>query len=149
MNRKSISLFSGAMGLDLGLMQAGIDIVIGQDYDSVCIKTMELNGYKGILGDIRGIAPEDILAHAGMTFGEPFLICGGPPCQPFSTAGKRLGINDPRGSLFKEFVRMVDTIRPRFFVMENVKGLTSSLLKQDNGCSDTTKLIDVIRNQDF
>ena len=60
MNRKAISLFSGAMGLDLGLMQAGIDIVIGQDFDLACIKTMEANGHKGIPGDIREIEPEDI-----------------------------------------------------------------------------------------
>lgn len=55
------------------------------------------------------------------------MICGGPPCQPFSTAGKRLGINDPRGSLFMDFIRMIDSIRPRFFIMENVKGLMSSI----------------------
>ena len=52
-----------------------------------------------------------------------------PPCQPFSTAGKRLGINDPRGSLFMDFIRMIDHIRPRFFVMENVKGIMSAPLK--------------------
>jgi len=57
------------------------------------------------------------------------MICGGPPCQPFSTAGKRLGINDPRGSLFMDFIRMIDYIRPRFFVMENVKGIMSAPLK--------------------
>ena len=65
----------------------------------------------------------------GLAVGEPFLICGGPPCQPFSTAGKRLGINDPRGSLFMDFIRMIDYIRPRFFVMEIVKGIMSSPLK--------------------
>lgn len=57
------------------------------------------------------------------------MICGGPPCQPFSTAGKRMGINDPRGSLFMEFIRMIDYIKPRFFIMENVKGIMSSPLK--------------------
>ncbi len=79
-----------------------------------------------------------------MKKGEPFLVCGGPPCQPFSTAGKRLGINDPGGSLFKEFVRMIDEIRPRFFVMENVKGLMSSALKDENGNDTNTKVLDVI-----
>ena len=147
MNRKSISLFSGAMGLDIGLMQAGIDIVLGQDFDTACIRTMEANGHKGIAGDIRTIEPETLLSQSGMTFGEPFLICGGPPCQPFSTAGKRLGINDPRGSLFKEFVRMIDTIRPRFFVMENVKGLMSSMLKDENGKPTSTKVLDIILDE--
>lgn len=70
-----------------------------------------------------------MLELTGLHIGEPFMICGGPPCQPFSTAGKRLGINDLRGSLFMDFIRMIDYIRPRFFVMENVKGIVSSLLK--------------------
>ena len=129
---KTISLFSGAMGLDIGLEQAGADIVIGQDYDSSCIKTMEQNAYKGISGDIRSIEASELLALTGMKRGEPFLICGGPPCQPFSTAGKRLGINDPRGSLFRDYLRMIDEIRPRFFVMENVKGLMSAKSDADH-----------------
>ncbi len=142
--RTSISLFSGAMGLDLGLEQSGIDIAIGQDFNSSCVQTMEANGRKAILGDICKIEPEQLLSASGLTFGEPFLICGGPPCQPFSTAGKRLGINDPRGSLFREYVRMIDVIRPRFFVMENVKGLMSSPLKDENGKDTSGKVIDVI-----
>ena len=147
MDLRSISLFSGAMGLDLGLMQAGIDIQIGQDFDSSCIQTMDTNGHKGIAGDIRNISADSILEQVGMKVGEPFLVCGGPPCQPFSTAGKRLGINDPRGSLFKEFVRMIDEIRPRFFVMENVKGLMSSALKDENGNNTNTKVLDVILDE--
>lgn len=142
--RKSISLFSGAMGLDLGLSQAGIDIQIGQDFNSACVNTMAQNGHRAILGDIRNIEPEELLSSVGMTFGEPFLICGGPPCQPFSTAGKRLGINDPRGSLFRDYVRMIDAIRPRFFVMENVKGLISSPLTDETGKSTNGKVFDVI-----
>lgn len=144
MGRKSISFFSGGMGLDLGMMQAGIDIVVGQDIEQTCIQTMNANGHKGISGDIRDISAEEMLVYAKMKCGEPFLVCGGPPCQPFSTAGKRLGINDPRGSLFKEYVRMIDGIRPRFFVMENVKGLMSSLLKDENGNNTNTRVLDII-----
>lgn len=127
--RNVISLFSGAMGLDLGLSQAGLNVVLGQDFDASCVATMKLNNKKVIAGDIRGINEHDVLEMTGMKPGEPFMICGGPPCQPFSTAGKRLGINDPRGSLFMEFIRMIDYIRPRFFIMENVKGLMSAPLK--------------------
>lgn len=127
-NKDVISLFSGAMGLDLGLIKAGLHIKIGQDFDKVCIATMKLNNYEAIPGDIRDISPELLLAKANLKQGEPLLICGGPPCQPFSTAGKRLGINDPRGSLFMDFIRMVGFIRPRFFIMENVKGLISAPL---------------------
>ena len=135
------------MGLDLGLIQAGIDIEIGQDFDNACIQTMRANDHKCIAGDIRNISAEDILCQAHLKIGEPFLVCGGPPCQPFSTAGKRLGINDPRGSLFKEFVRMIDGIRPRFFVMENVKGLMSSVLKDENGNSTNIKVLDIILDE--
>ena len=147
MDTRSISLFSGAMGLDIGLIQAGIDIKIGQDVDNSCIMTMQANGHPSIAGDIRNITSSEILEKVDMKVGEPFLICGGPPCQPFSTAGKRLGINDPRGSLFKEFVRMIDEIRPRFFVMENVKGLMSSILKDESGNNTATKVLDVILDE--
>lgn len=128
-NRDVISLFSGAMGLDIGLGQAGLNVVIGQDFDNTCVETMKANGHHVLSGDIRELEPETILNITGLHVGEPFMICGGPPCQPFSTAGKRLGINDPRGSLFMDFIRMIDYIRPRFFVMENVKGIMSAPLK--------------------
>ena len=128
-NRDVISLFSGAMGLDIGLGQAGLNVVIGQDFEPSCVDTMRANGHKVLGGDIRQIQPQDLLDMTGLHVGEPFMICGGPPCQPFSTAGKRLGINDPRGSLFMDFIRMIDYIRPRFFVMENVKGIMSAPLK--------------------
>lgn len=128
-NRDVISLFSGAMGLDIGLTKAGLNVVIGQDFDPACVATMRVNGHKVLEGDIREIDESDLLEQAGLVQGEPFLICGGPPCQPFSTAGKRLGINDPRGSLFMDFIRMIDYIRPRFFIMENVKGIMSAPLK--------------------
>lgn len=117
------------MGLDIGLERAGLNIAIGQDFDAACVATMRANGHKVIGGDIRDIDPADLLEQVGMVQGEPFLICGGPPCQPFSTAGKRLGINDPRGSLFMDFIRMIEYIRPRFFIMENVKGIMSAPLK--------------------
>ena len=128
-NRDVISLFSGAMGLDIGLEKAGLNVLIGQDFDESCVKTMQANGHNVLGGDIREIDPRKLLELTGRSVGEPFLICGGPPCQPFSTAGKRLGINDPRGSLFMDFIRMIDYIRPRFFVMENVKGIMSAPLK--------------------
>ena len=128
-NRDVISLFSGAMGLDIGLSKAGLNVVVGQDYDRNCVETMQANGCDVIGGDIRGIEASEILKCTGLKVGEPFLICGGPPCQPFSTAGKRLGINDPRGSLFMDFIRMIDEIRPRFFIMENVRGIMSAPLK--------------------
>ena len=132
-NRDVISLFSGAMGLDLGLTKAGLTTVIGQDFNHACAATMQENGYKALEGDIRGVDAGDLLGYTGLSQGEPFLLCGGPPCQPSSTAGKRLGVNDPRGSLFMDLIRMIDYIHPRFFVMENVRGITSAPLKTDGG----------------
>ena len=128
-NRDVISFFSGAMGLDIGLEKAGLNVKIGQDFELACVETMKANGHEVLGGDIRKIEPQQMLDLAGLNVGEPFLVCGGPPCQPFSTAGKRLGINDPRGSLFMDYIRMIDYIKPRFFIMENVKGIMSSPLK--------------------
>lgn len=134
MSYSVISLFSGAMGLDLGLKAAGLDIRVAQDVDPWCVKTMLANNHRCIPGDIRKLIQEDpgcsfLLKEAGLAPGEVFAVVGGPPCQPFSTAGKRLSTGDPRGSLFMEFCEVVGALRPRFFVMENVKGLLSAALK--------------------
>lgn len=145
-DRKVISLFSGAMGLDIGLQQAGLNIVIGQDFDKACISTIVQNNHKVIAGDIRQINPQTILDASGIAQGKIFLVCGGPPCQPFSTAGQRKGINDPRGSLFMDYIRMIDKIRPRFFLMENVKGLMSSPLKSDDP-NGFKRVLDIILNE--
>jgi DNA (cytosine-5)-methyltransferase 1 len=132
------------MGLDLGLERAGLDVVIGQDFDNDCVQTALANGRKAIGGDIQGIEAKDMLAQTGLRQREPFLVCGGPPCQPFSTAGKRRGINDPRGSLFMDYVRMIDYIQPRFFIMENVKGLVSSKLNPHESTSPKGSVLEVI-----
>ena len=137
---KAISLFSGAMGLDLGLEQAGIEVVLAQDTDPRCCETVRINGRRVLEGDIQDFDPEDILKEAGMKREEPFLVCGGPPCQPFSTAGRQMGIADPRGSLFREFSRMVEGIRPRFFVMENVAGLANRKAWTEEGTVGQTVL---------
>ena len=125
----SISLFSGAMGLDLGLEEAGITTRIAQDFDKWCALTAQLNGRKMIFDDIRDVTSKQLCREAALLPEEVFLIAGGPPCQPFSTAGLRGSLNDPRGSLFMEFKRVVGEIRPRFFVMENVKGLLSAAVE--------------------
>ena len=136
-----ISLFSGAMGLDLGLMQAGLQVSLSQDIDPWVGKTMEANRHPHILGDIAQLIQEDpscqfLLDKSNLKKEDLFAVVGGPPCQPFSTAGKRLGISDPRGTLFNEFATVVKSLRPRFFVMENVKGLTSMDVKPDKSVLD-------------
>ena len=125
-----VSLFSGAMGLDIGLEQAGLRTVVAQDLDRWCVETIRRNGHTAVEGDLRDLILNDPQLHAlmdtcGMRDREIFAVVGGPPCQPFSTAGKRLGVGDQRGQLYENFVQVVRTLRPRFFVMENVKGLAS------------------------
>lgn len=144
-----ISLFSGAMGLDLGLMKAGLDVCLSQDIEPACGKTMEANNHNHILGDIRELIKNDkecnfLIEKSGINPKELFAVVGGPPCQSFSTAGKRGGLNDPRGSLFKEFAHVVDTLRPRFFVMENVKGLLSSRVDPSSK-TDFSTAFDIVK----
>lgn len=135
-----VSLFSGAMGLDIGLEQAGLRTVVAQDIDRWCVETIRRNGHVAVEGDLRQVLEDDpslegMLAACGMHGREVFAVVGGPPCQPFSTAGKRLGVQDQRGQLYESFVRVVQQIRPRFFVMENVKGLASMLTQPDDDSS--------------
>jgi len=125
-----ISLFSGAMGLDLGLMCAGLHIAASQDYEKWCVETIRKNGHVAVQGDIRELIKADpecgfLLNAAKLKKQDVFAIVGGPPCQSFSTAGKRKGVADERGMLYNQFIHVVETVRPRFFVMENVKGLAS------------------------
>lgn len=125
-----ISLFSGAMGLDLGLNQAGLRVAVSQDIDPWCIETIRRNQHIAVEGDIEELVTEDprcefLLAASGVKRKSVFAVVGGPPCQSFSTAGKRLGVSDERGQLYQQFIKVVKAIKPRFFVMENVKGLAS------------------------
>ena len=125
-----VSLFSGAMGLDLGLYEAGLRVAVSQDMDRWCVETMRRNKHTAVEGDIRELVAADpacefLLAASGVHRDAVFAVVGGPPCQSFSTAGKRLGVEDARGQLYLEFIKVVAAIRPRFFIMENVKGLAS------------------------
>jgi DNA (cytosine-5)-methyltransferase 1 len=141
-----VSLFSGAMGLDLGLQRAGLNVAISQDYDKWCVETMRKNGHLALGGDIRELISQDpqcnfLLKPAKLKSKEVFAVVGGPPCQSFSTAGKRKGVDDIRGTLYTQFLHVVQTIMPRFFVMENVKGLASTPSVADNPNSPTVLAI--------
>jgi len=113
---KLISLFSGAGGLDLGFEKAGFEIVMANEYDSSIWETYEKNHKTPLLrGDICKIDSNE--------FSECDGIIGGPPCQSWSEAGSLRGINDPRGQLFYEYIRILKDKRPAFFLAENVKGM--------------------------
>lgn len=122
------------MGLDLGLEQAGFKTHAFVEIDPMAQQTIERNlscvGRKAIVfSDVTQVSAEDLLQATGLRVGEVTLISGGPPCQPFSTAGRRAAIQDPRGSLFRDFIRLIEGMQPRFFVMENVRGLLSAAIR--------------------
>ena len=118
---KIISLFSGCGGLDLGFERAGFDITIANEYDSTIWETFKINHPKTMLiqGDIRtvdeGKFPSNIDG-----------IIVGPPCQSWSEAGSLKGINDSRGRLFYDYIRILRKVKPKFFLAENVSGMLAN-----------------------
>ena len=128
---KIISLFSGAGGMDIGFERAGFSISVAVESDSACCDTLRANRPNlPIINDkIENVASDYILSTGGLVPLEAALVIGGPPCQSFSLAGARKGLNDDRGRLLFEYVRVVRDTLPKGFVLENVKGLAN----WDNG----------------
>ncbi len=114
---KIISLFSGAGGLDLGFKMAGFNTIYANEYDKTIWQTFETNFVNSKLDkrDIRKINSTEIPDCIG--------IIGGPPCQSWSEAGSLKGINDARGKLFFEYIRIIKEKKPLFFLAENVSGI--------------------------
>lgn len=121
-----IDLFSGAGGMAEGFRKAGFKTLMATDYDEMAAKTFQFNhpGVPFVVGDLRELSVERILEIANTHKGQPTVVCGGPPCQGFSLAGQRIA-DDPRNQLFREFVRVVEGVKPEFFLFENVAGLVS------------------------
>ena len=124
---KVISLFSGAGGLDIGFNHAGFKTSVMVEMDPACCRTLRKNMPETpvIEGDINNISTDQILNAGGLKPLEAALVIGGPPCQSFSLAGKRMGMDDPRGMLVLQFIRVVREALPKAFVMENVRGMTN------------------------
>lgn len=114
---KIVSFFAGAGGLDLGFHKAGFDIIWANEYDKEIWETYEKNHPNTILDkrSIVDIKPEEVPDCDG--------IIGGPPCQSWSEAGSLKGINDKRGQLFFDFIRILKAKQPSFFLAENVSGM--------------------------
>lgn len=139
-----IDLFCGAGGLTAGLESSGWHSVAAVDFDRDAIATLRatqaasipvsparndrtyLDGTRIIHADIQEIVASDLRPPGASTRWRPDLLAGGPPCQPFSSAGRQLGLSDPRGRLFAEFVRLAAALRPRFILFENVAGLVTA-----------------------
>lgn len=120
-----ISLFSGCGGLDLGFERAGFNILVANEFDPTIYETYKINHPNTHLieGDVRNITKEDI---APFLSGEVDGIIGGPPCQSWSEAGSLRGIDDARGQLFFDYIRILKEFRPKFFLAENVSGMLAN-----------------------
>lgn len=118
---KVISLFSGCGGLDLGFEKAGFEIPVANEFDKTIWDTFEINHPKTnlIKGDIRNILESDFPDNIDG-------IIGGPPCQSWSEAGALRGINDERGQLFFDYIRILRDKQPKFFLAENVSGMLAN-----------------------
>lgn len=125
----TISLFSGAMGLDLGIEKVGFKIRVCVEKDKWAAQTIRANTSIPVIErDINDVHTNEILAAAGIGRQDVTLVIGGPPCQAFSTAGKQKGFADFRGNVMLQYLRVVRDIMPEFFIMENVRGLQSAKL---------------------
>lgn len=127
----TLELFAGAGGLALGIEQAGFETIGLIEFDKSASETLKCNrpNWRVINDDIANISSLDLEEYFGIKKGELDLLSGGAPCQSFSYAGKRLGLEDARGTLFYHYAKFLDKLQPKMFLFENVKGL----LTHDNG----------------
>src|ERR1041385_3261010 len=122
----AVDLFAGAGGLSLGFEQAGFDIAAAVEWDPIHCAAHKLNfPYSAIIcADLRTLTGESIRKASGIGRRAIDVVIGGPPCQGFSLIGHRV-LDDPRNSLVLHFSRIVEELRPRAFVMENVPGMVT------------------------
>jgi DNA (cytosine-5)-methyltransferase 1 len=123
----AISLFAGAGGCSLGFSQANYDIKFATDVDANAVESYRRNFPRTPweAADIRELTADFVLQRIGLNPGELDMLLGGPPCQGFSSAGVKAG-DDPRNSLLGHYIRLLEGIRPKWFVMENVEGLLTN-----------------------
>ena len=125
-----ISTFAGCGGSSLGYQWAGYDERLAVEWDDNAVETFRMNfpDVPVYRGDIGKLAVDKALRLAGLRPGELDVLDGSPPCQGFSIAGKR-DFGDSRNQLFKEYVRLLQGLRPKVFVMENVSGMVKGKMK--------------------
>ncbi|MGO7535243.1 DNA cytosine methyltransferase [Rhizobium leguminosarum] len=128
--REIWSFFSGAMGLDLGLEASGLAATFANEIDRVFCRTIRANrpNLDLLECDVTSLTGDGLRKRRNFD-GEVFLMVGGPPCQPFSSGGRRAALSDPRGNLIYEYFRLISEVRPRYFVLENVANLTTAALR--------------------
>ena len=136
---RSVSLFSGSLGFDLGLEASGrFETIAALEADHACCETIRTNHTAGRVGisttrvyegDIRLINPLSMMRELGLAAGELDLLTAGPPCQTFSTTGRRETVQDPRGTLLWRTIDFIEAFEPKTFILENVRGLLSAALQ--------------------
>jgi len=130
MSFKVVSLFAGCGGSSTGYVMAGGKVLLAVEWDDNAVATYKANYPDTPVyhGDIGKLSIEEILKTTGLKPGELDILDGSPPCQGFSTAGKR-DFCDTRNQLFKEYVRILQGLHPKVFVMENVSGMVKGKMK--------------------
>ncbi|MEI8095314.1 MAG: DNA cytosine methyltransferase [Spirochaetales bacterium] len=154
MSFRYVSVFSGAGGLDIGLERAGLRAASLCEIERVFCETLEANkGWRHednheyhvdsriLNADIREVSGSDLFSE-----GELDLVVGGPPCQAFSSSGKQLSVLDPRGALVSEYYRIIDELRPKMFLFENVRGLVTARDAQGRPGGVITELIRILED---
>ncbi|EST10902.1 DNA cytosine methyltransferase [Sporolactobacillus laevolacticus] len=123
----ALSFFSGAQGLDYGFSKTCVKPILACEINKDARSSILANDSDiGLIGDIWDATPERIYEYANLPMGYPVdIIIGGPNCQPMSTAGKRKGFADIRGEAFIRYIDVIEEIRPKYFILENVRGLLS------------------------
>lgn len=127
---KVISTFSGCGGSSTGYKAAGCEVVACVEWDAHAVECYRANHptTQVFHGDIHKVTGEMLLNATGLDVGELDILDGSPPCQGFSTAGKRV-LDDPRNSLFKQQLRLIDELKPKHVVIENVSGMIKGTMK--------------------
>lgn len=148
-----VDLFCGAGGLSLGFSQEGFRTSLANDIEPCCIETYSHNHPETprkhiVLGDINHVISN---INTLLRFKEVDVVVGGPPCQGFSMANRQRIIDDPRNILYKSYVKVVSIIRPKYFVMENVKGMlaVASQVLEDFSKIGYTVTCKVLNAKDF
>ena len=143
---KSIELFAGAGGLALGLEQAGFEHIGLIEFDKSAANTLMFNrpNWKVICEDIALVSERNLELEFNIKKGELDLLSGGAPCQSFSYAGKRLGLQDVRGTMFYHYATFLQKLQPKMFLFENVKGL----LTHEQGKTFKT-ILDIFEEQGY
>lgn len=122
-----IELFAGCGGLSTGFLDAGLRVAAGFEIDARAVDVYDYNhayrGSRGFIADLNDVSGSELLRLAGIDRAD--FVIGGPPCQPFSIAGKRKGASDERAGLIGRFVKIVEELKPSAFLLENVPNLAT------------------------